>query len=687
MMSMLFDRDGMAAEDFRGCAYPAAQVRAMEEPLLARGVPLMRRAASAAAHVATAMLHRQDEDLDIADANVLLLAGAGNNGGDGLFAAAELAGMGATVVCAAVGTSLHEEGLRTFLRAGGHVIALDPGADIEGARIPRDADAADEALAHVLDLYDASELVIDAMTGIGASGALRGAAAHIAVEMGAQGDAPNRIAAPAGEPSAGWPLVLAMDVPSGVGVDDGTLPGAYIPADVTVTFGVLKPCSLLPPAAYACGQTVLVDLGLDTDDVAPIVHAASLQDAARIVRAPRVTDDKYARGVTGLITGSAAYPGAAVLSAMAAARANVGLVRYMGPQRAQDMVLSHLPEAVIGEGRCQAWAVGSGVPDGDHADPDDPQREAIRLLLEAYAVSADPSWPTEAMLDDLDPDNPPDSLEGILDLLRPSFAGGQEQLPPAVVDAGALDLLPDRVPPQVVITPHAGELARLLRARGEAVDVDDVRHDPLEWALCAWEMTGATVLLKGAITIVVGSLGAQTPNVMVCGQAPAWMSTAGSGDVLAGSLAALLAQQGAGGRPPMPQSMARIVAAGALIHGLAGGLASHGAQSGLPRPVVYDEDDLEDLLAPLSRDPGAFTDTGTGTLGRPIIAGDVVAHLPAAYGLLLSLYDDRHDGGDDVPAWRDADSPTGVDEDDEDDGIDFDFDDDAEDDDEDDERA
>lgn len=640
MMSMLFDEDHVAAERFLTRAYPVEQVRDMEAPLLAKGVPLMRMAAKAAAHTALAMLRRSDDAVDIADAHVLLLAGAGNNGGDGLFAAAHLAELGATVVCAAVGTSLHEEGARALLEAGGSIVALDPKASIAGADIPSDDDDADDAFSHVIDLYDESELVIDAMTGIGAQGALRGVAGQLAAEVGSTANAPDGPALPAGESGGGYPLVLAIDTPSGIGVDDGTLPGPYVPADVTVTFGALKPCALIPPAAHACGQIVLVDFDFDVEHAHAAADAMSLQEAARTVRAPHASDDKYARGVVGLITGSDAYPGAAVLSATAAARSNVGMVRYCGPDRAERMVLDRLPEAVLGAGRCQTWAVGSGVPDGDHADPDDLQREAIRELLAPYAVHGAATWPDASALSTLDVDELPDTLDGIMDMLRPSFDDGQELLPPVVVDAGAIDLLPERVPPQVVITPHAGELARLLRTRGEAVDVQDIRRDPLEWALCAWEMTGATVLLKGAVTLVVGTAAQGLPQVMVCGKAPAWMATAGSGDVLAGSLAALLAQHSsADGHPPMPQDMARLVSAGAFIHALAGTIASGSAQSGIDRPVPYDDDEAFELRM---QPPSAMSSPASalGTLGRPIVAGDIVAQLPSAYGLLLSLYDD-----------------------------------------------
>ncbi|KAB8291495.1 bifunctional ADP-dependent NAD(P)H-hydrate dehydratase/NAD(P)H-hydrate epimerase [Bifidobacterium avesanii] len=627
-------------DPFVSAAWRAEQVRAMERPLLERGVPLMRMAATAAAHVAQAMLERQPDGPDVADAHVLLLAGAGDNGGDGLFAAAELADQGANVVCAATGRTLHAEGLRALLDAGGRVLALDPEADIPGAAVPDAQDGTDETdgdpLERVMDLYENADLVIDAMTGIGLKGALRGIPAQLAERIGADRIDPRSPALPVSEPAAQYPMVLAVDVPSGVGVDDGTLPGTYIPADVTVSFGALKPCALLPPAAYACGQVVLVDFGFDTSRVPVAVELVSAAETRRHIRLPRLADNKYARGVVGLITGSDAYPGAAVLSASAAARANAGMVRYLGPERAERMVLDRLPEAVFGEGRCQAWVVGSGIPDGDHADVDSPQREAIRRLLEPYAVG-EANWPEPESLLNIGLDDLPESFEDLMAMLAPTYEGGQESLPPVVVDAGALDLLPERVPPQVVITPHAGELARLLRSRGQAVDADDVERDPLGCALEAWRLTGATVLLKGAITVVVGSDGPDKPRVVVNGNAPAWLSTAGSGDVLAGSLGALLAQAAADEDRSLTLKMADLAAAGAFIHGLAGQLASGSGQAARPPVVVYDEDRdrLAEAMAPTSeklRDATPFA-----PIGKPILAGDVIAQLPNVYALFASM--------------------------------------------------
>ena len=125
-------------------SYSADVVRQLERPLLDDGVPLMRMAASAVARVTLSLL--DDEDLDVEDARVTVLAGAGDNGGDGLYAGAELAREGAQVTAVAVGRSLHEDAFREFVRAGGRVLVLDPAADIPGCTSGFSAGEAGERL-------------------------------------------------------------------------------------------------------------------------------------------------------------------------------------------------------------------------------------------------------------------------------------------------------------------------------------------------------------------------------------------------------------------------------------------------------------------------------------------------------------------------------------------------------------
>lgn len=568
-------------------SYSADVVRQLERPLLDDGVPLMRMAASAVARVTLSLL--DDEDLDVEDARVTVLAGAGDNGGDGLYAGAELAREGAQVTAVAVGRSLHEDAFREFVRAGGRVLVLDPAADIPGCTSGFSAGEAGERLQAAVECARGSHVVLDAMTGIGVAGALRGVAGTLASSLGMDGVLPDN------DPSADLPLVVAVDAPSGVGVDDGSLPGPYIPADVTVTFGAMKPCAMVPPASYACGRITLVDFGFDVDDAVPFAEMTDGDFVADSVRLPSLADGKYSRGVVGLVTGSARYPGAAVLSARAAACANVGMVRYLGPQRAQDMILAVLPEAVLGKGRVQSWVVGSGVPaEGDVASGDDMQRATIAALLDHYALEDGDGSRNERA----------------------------EGMPPIVVDAGALDLLPCHVVPQVVITPHAGELAALLnRLDADMADVVSrqwVEARPLRAALRAHELTGATVLLKGAVTIVVGADGDGNTRIILSGRAPAWMATAGSGDVLAGVLGALLAQQD-DMLSDDPALVPEVAAAAAYMHGLAGAMASGSEQRGWHRPHLY----------------GHAGKTPASAIGHPIVAGDVVAAVPRAFGELL----------------------------------------------------
>lgn len=203
-------------------------------------------------------------------------------------------------------------------------------------------------------------------------------------------------------------------------------------------------------------------------------------DAAAHIAVPGPHDDKYSRGVLGVITGSEQYPGAAVLGVEAALRTGVGMVRYLGPARPSDLVLQRRPEVVTSDGRVQAWLIGSGM---DHATRDE------RGFDEALA-------------------------QGV----------------PLVLDGGALDLVRRATAP-VVITPHFRELGRLLD-----VPVDVIATSPQAWAQRASDELGATVLLKGHTTYIAGEGVAYS----VTG-APAWLATAGAGDALAGILGALLA--------------------------------------------------------------------------------------------------------------------------------------------------
>jgi hydroxyethylthiazole kinase-like uncharacterized protein yjeF len=276
--------------------------------------------------------------------------------------------------------------------------------------------------------------------------------------------------------------VVAVDLPSGLDADSSTLPPNAFRASLTVTFGGHKPCHLMEPARSACGRVQLVDLGLALPE--PQLLQWEPADVASVWPLPTVTSDKYSRGVVGLDVGSARYPGAGVLAALGATHSGAGMVRFTGVAEAAARVVAAAPNVVVGEGRVEARVLGCG-------------------------------W-----------GNRPDGIGAVARAL----AGGV----PVVLDADALRFLPrGPLPTGVLLTPHAGELARLLgRSRAE------VTADPIGAVAEAVERTGATVLLKGATQYVLSPEG-EPATLAVPG--PAWSAQAGSGDVLAGSCGALLA--------------------------------------------------------------------------------------------------------------------------------------------------
>lgn len=294
------------------------QIRAAEDRLLSR-VPdgaLMRKAAFGVSVVAAAML--REHTGAVAGRRVTLLVGAGDNGGDALFAGAFLRrrSVGVTAVLLAPDRA-HTDGLAAFRRAGGRV------AD---------------------DLGD-PDLVIDGIVGLSARGSLRPDAAALVA----------RITAP----------VLAVDLPSGVDPDTGAVDGPAVDADVTVTFGARKPVHALN--TVRCGTVHLVDLGLGPELPDPDLVVLAADDVGYAWRVPGPTDDKYTQGVTGVAAGSATYPGAAVLSCGSAVLATSGMVRYAG--WAAEDVRSRWPELIatgtVGDaGRVQAWVVGPGLGTG-----------------------------------------------------------------------------------------------------------------------------------------------------------------------------------------------------------------------------------------------------------------------------------------------------------------------------------
>ncbi|WP_102142298.1 NAD(P)H-hydrate dehydratase [Mycobacterium hubeiense] len=416
--------------------YTADQIRHAEAPLLA-SLPdgaLMRRAAYPLSIAIACELRARTGG--IAGRHLCAVVGSGDNGGDALWASTFLLRRGAAAAAVLLNPEkAHKKGLAAFRKAGGRVVESIPAA---------------------------TDLVIDGVVGISGSGPLRPNAAEVF--------------------KANTAPVVAVDIPSGIDVHTGTTEGPYVQAVLTVTFGGLKPVHALGD----CGRVALVDIGLDLAET-DILGFDSADVVARWP-APGPHDDKYTQGVTGILAGSATYPGAAVLCTGAAVAATSGMVRYAGS--ASQQVLSHWPEVIAApgpqaSGRVQAWVVGPGL------GTDETAAAALWFALDT-------------------------------DL-------------PVIVDADGLTMLaahPDLVGGRqapTVLTPHAGEFARLAGAPPGNDRVAATRR-------LADEL-GVTVLLKGNVTVIA------EPNgpVYLNPAGESWAATAGSGDVLSGMIGALLA--------------------------------------------------------------------------------------------------------------------------------------------------
>ncbi len=443
--------------------YSADEIREAEAPLLASlpdGVLMRRAAGGLATAIARELLVNTG---GVAGRSVCAVVGSGDNGGDALWAVTFLRRRGVAASAVLLNPErTHKKALAAFRKAAGRVVQSVP---------------------------TTTDLVVDGVVGISGSGPLRPAAAEVFATVD----------------EAGIPVV-AVDIPSGVDVQTGAVSGPAVRAALTVTFGGLKPVHALGD----CGRVELVDIGLDLPQ--PDIMSFDAADVTARWPMPGPKDDKYTQGVTGVLAGSATYPGAAVLCTGAAVAATSGMVRYAGS--AAQQVLSHWPEVIASPspaaaGRVQAWAVGPGL------GTDDVGASALWFALDTNL--------------------------------------------PVIVDADALtilaahpDLLTNRTAP-TVLTPHAGEFARLAGSPPGDDRIAATRR--------LADQFGATVLLKGNITVIAEPGGPVYLNP--AGQS--WAATAGSGDVLSGIIGALLA---AG----LPAGEA--AAAGAFVHARAANLSA-----------------------------------------------------------------------------------------------------------------
>ena len=484
-----------------------------------RGVPgyqLMQAAGQAVA----------DHALATGATRVLVLAGPGNNGGDGLVAAKRLAAAGRSVDVALLG---NPEKL-----AGDAATAF---GDYSGPVVSFSADDADDV---VLD----AELIIDALFGAGLTRGVTGGPGRLIERV-------NRSEA----------TVLAVDLPSGVDGESGLVSGAAINADLTVTFFRLKPGHLLYPGRSLCGRTHVEQIGIHASALADINSPLRLNIPALWVddmRVPTHESHKYSRGHALIVSGPPLNTGASRLAARAALRVGSGLVTIAADTEAAHVHAAHLSAIMIrtchsaGDlARHLSDPRFTSVLVGPAAGVDDKTREMVEACLGSTAA---------VVLD-------ADALTVFADSPDCLFKQIGERSAP------------------VVLTPHSGEFARLF---GEVADLPGAgdsggstagEHHRMDAAAAAANRSGAIVLLKGADTIVAEPSG----RISIAANAPPWLATAGSGDVLAGVVAGLMAQ----GMPAFEATSAAV-----WLHGEAGSAGGPGLTA----------DDLPGLLRPgLSR--------------------------------------------------------------------------------------
>lgn len=502
--------------------YTADSIRAAEAPLLA-SLPegdLMRRASYGLyIHVLDEIRRRCGT---VYGSHILLIVGAGDNGGDTLWAGTYLRGKGAAVTAVLLNPDhTHAAGLAALRAVHGHVIPLPP----------EETDlSANTALAAAIRTTD---LALDGIVGIGGRGPLREPASTV---IGLLDDAHVPI--------------VSVDIPSGIDPDTGVRHAPHVHPVATVTFGALKPCHVL--AGPSCGRISLVDIGLDLSGETPVMQVLSDADVAAQWPIPGVSDNKYTTGVVGVCAGSAAYPGAALLTVSGAAHASSAMVRYTGS--VSDLVLSHRPDTVCTgspkqAGRVNAWIAGPGMGTDEGA----------------Y-----------------------DRLSWIL-----------KQEVPIVLDADAITLisntpeLMDKRPRDAVtlLTPHTGEFLRLCTSYPETphyplpTSVADIERmgRPAAVTACqkAWENQGITIsiLLKGRTTYIAGPGGVFAEDT-----GSSWAATPGSGDVLTGLIGAIVAHGMVVGR-----SVEESAAMAVRVHSRAALLAAMGGQTWHTLDYLVDE--------------------------------------------------------------------------------------------------
>ena len=531
------------------------QTRRIEAAADASGLSYARMMRNAGEAASRRLIEQTSVDRD---ATILFLIGKGNNGGDGLVMALDMAARcPAQLRLYIVGAREADDPLQTAAREAKLFMAV--GSDDHELRLLR-------------SLVRSADVIVDALFGIGARLPLRGLPARVlsAVKRGIDSAHPpqeREVIDPADTrdlPRGGRPYIFALDCPSGVDCDSGDADECALHADETICFIAPKRGLLDFPAAAHTGRLVVSDIGIDADMPSLSEIRANLTDAetaAALLPKRTVDGHKGSFGKALVVAGCGNYIGAVSLAAEGAYRAGAGLVTVATTRELVPVAAASLREPT--------WLP---LPQVDGAIAESGADMTLDAARSVDALLIGPGLGRHA------------STAAFLRRLLES-----EQLPPLILDADALNMLSDmdswreRLPPGTIITPHVGEMARLTKLSIDAIQADRWRIAG-EYA-AAWNLV---VVLKGAHTLIASPSDEIAVSPFKCDA----LGTAGTGDVLAGLLAGLLAAGMA------PYDCARL---GVYAHALAGTLASKRVGS-----------------------------------SRAVVAGDVLASLGAAFGRLES---------------------------------------------------
>ncbi len=496
------------------------QMRAAEHASLSQGLTFLRLMENAGTGAYKIISEREG---DLTGKRCVVLCGAGNNGGDGFVTARQLARDGAAVSCVLAAGPPRSDEAREMLR-------LLQGEPISILRL-------EDSRPTVNLLLVESDIIVDALFGTGFHGALPDGCGFVA-EMA----------------NLSKGRVYSLDIPSGMDADSGTVRGKCITAACTIAFGCLKPAHAQPSAASLLGECVVCDIGISDEIYAAVGSKTHLIDHALVkgFLHPR-RDDSY-KGTFGrmlVAAGSMGMTGAAVLCARAASRSGAGLVYVAAPKQIVPILSSHLIEQVMlpmpctEEGVFSADAVApiaaaAAEKDACVAGCGMKSTTDTRMVITSLLMHA--NCPIVLDADGIN------SIAGDIDIVRQAAHG-------------------------VVLTPHYGEFARLTK-----LDTATIEQNRVQLATEYAERMGVTLVLKGAYTVVAQPDG----SIYLANNPNSGLAKGGSGDVLAGLIAGLLAQ----GYSPR-----RAAVCGVYLHARTAQLTAHR----LCKATMQPSDVLDDL--------------------------------------------------------------------------------------------